>query len=76
MRIPANIELAFLPPYSPDLNPQEQIWDKIREKFFGNRLFTSLQSVIDTAVEGLRHLESIPEMVKSLTHREWMLNLT
>jgi len=34
LTIPPNIELAFLPPYSPELNPQEQIWDELREKFF------------------------------------------
>jgi len=30
---PANIKLAFLPAYSPELNPQESLWDEIREKF-------------------------------------------
>jgi transposase len=71
LRIPANIELAFLPPYSPELNPQEQIWDELREKFFGNKLFTSLQAVIDTAVRGLQHLEASPLTVASLTQRTW-----
>jgi hypothetical protein len=31
--IPANIKLEFLPAYSPELNPQENLWDEIREKF-------------------------------------------
>jgi hypothetical protein len=26
----------FLPPYSPELNPREQVWDELREKFFHN----------------------------------------
>jgi transposase len=25
---------AYLPPYSPELNPTENIWDEIREKIF------------------------------------------
>lgn len=74
LRIPENIEVAFLPPYSPDLNPQEQIWDEIREKFFSNRLFKSLEAVVDAAATGLHHLESMPETVKSLSHRSWILN--
>ena len=74
LRIPENIELNFLPPYSPDLNPQEQIWDELREKFFGNKLFKTLQAVIDTAVMGLRFLEEAQSRVKSLTTRPWMLN--
>jgi hypothetical protein len=32
--VPANITLEFLPPYSPELNPQENLWHEIREKIF------------------------------------------
>jgi transposase len=74
LKLPDNIETAFLPPYSPDLNPQEQVWDEMREKFFDNRLFKSIQAVIDAACEGLNRLESTPEILKSLTHRNWILN--
>src|SRR5260370_29753483 len=34
--IPVNIMLHLLPPYSPELNPQENLWDEIREKIFKN----------------------------------------
>jgi transposase len=34
--IPSNITLSPLPAYSPELNPQENIWDEIREKLFKN----------------------------------------
>jgi transposase len=74
LRIPHAMELVFLPPYSPDLNLQEQIWDELREKFFSNRLFKSLQAVIETADIGLRQLESTPALIKSLSHRNWILN--
>jgi transposase len=74
LRIPKNVELAFLPPYCPDLNPQEQVWDELREKFFGNKLFKTLQAVIDTAVKGLLLLEQAPDRIKTLTDRKWMLN--
>ena len=36
LEVPANIMLRFLPPYSPELNPQENLWDEIREKIFKN----------------------------------------
>jgi transposase len=68
------MELVFLPPYSPDLNPQEQICDELREKFLSNRLFKSLQAVIETAAGGLQQLESMPGLIKSLSHRNWILN--
>jgi len=74
LRIPPNMELAFLPPYSPELNPQEQIWDELREKYFGNKLFKSLQAVIDAVVQGLQPLEATPATVARLTKRTWYLN--
>jgi len=72
LRVPENIELAYLPPYSPDLNPQEQIWDELREKFFRNKLFKTLDAVVDKAVEGLRIIEDAKDRVKSITHRNWI----
>jgi transposase len=74
LEIPQNMELAFLPPYSPDLNPQEQIWDELREKFFCNKTFKTLKAVMDNAVKGLQFLESIPEKIKKLAGRNWILN--
>jgi hypothetical protein len=44
--VPANIILHVLPPYSPELNPQENLWDEIREKIFNsNPLMRSTQSL-------------------------------
>ena len=73
LRIPKNIELAFLPPYSPELNPQEQIWDELREKFFVNKTFKSLDAVTDSAAKALQILEESPDKIKSISHRHWIL---
>ncbi len=37
--VPRNITLHWLPPYSPELNPVEHLWDEVREKWFQNRYF-------------------------------------
>ena len=37
--------LHLLPPYSPELNPQENIWDEIREKIFKNYALKSMDDV-------------------------------
>jgi len=42
--IPKNIALVFLPPYSPDLNPAENIWAILKRKFT-NKLFKTLDEV-------------------------------
>lgn len=45
--IPENIELFPLLPYTPELNPIEQIWEEVREKGFRNEVFDSLRRVVD-----------------------------
>ena len=53
--IPDNIKLIFLPPYSPELNPAEKMWARLKRKFT-NKLFHSLEQVslfIDDAVNNL-----------------------
>src|SRR4030081_2198693 len=45
LEIPANMILQPLPPYSPELNPQENIWDEIREKIFKNFSLKSMDEV-------------------------------
>ena len=39
------LELFFLPPYSPDLNPIEMLWKKTRRNVTHNRFFESLQAL-------------------------------
>ena len=65
--IPANIKLAFLPAYSPELNPQENLWDEIREKIFKNYALKSMNEVYDKLEDAALYLESNPELVKSIT---------
>jgi transposase len=45
LHVPENMALIFLPPYSPELNPVEHIWDNIRENWFGNEVFNSIEGV-------------------------------
>ena len=44
LSIPGNIGLLFLPPYSPELNPAENIWAILKRKFT-NKLFKTLDEV-------------------------------
>jgi transposase len=47
LKAPENIYLLKLPPYAPELNPIEHVWDELREKFFHNRVFKSFDALQD-----------------------------
>ena len=65
--IPANIMLHLLPPYSPELNPQENLWDEIREKLFKNYALKSTNDVYAKLQEAALYIERNPTLVKSIT---------
>lgn len=43
--VPERLRLVYLPPYTPECNPTEHIWDEVREKGFANRFFATLDAV-------------------------------
>ena len=61
LRIPENVRLHRLPGDSPELNPQEHVWDELREKEFPNRVFNSMEA--DT------------KALKNLTAWPWIISL-
>jgi len=74
LEVPKNIRLYFLPPYSPELNPVEHIWDELREKGFHNRVFSCLDALEDHLVNELRKLEDAPEVTQSIVSWPWIIN--
>ena len=74
LRIPENIHILFLPPYSPELNPVEYLWDEIREKDFPNLVFATIESLEIHLMHGLAALERDSIRVQSITGWDWILN--
>jgi len=72
LAVPDNMALVRLPPYSPELNPAEMLWDHLREKEFANRVFDSLGAAIAQAATGLKALEDSPTALRQTTQREWI----
>ncbi|WP_144399526.1 transposase [Pilibacter termitis] len=50
-----NIKILFIPPYTPEMNPIEQVWAKIREIGWNNRIFNSLEEVIVQLCETIKN---------------------
>ena len=72
--VPKNMKLLPLPAYSPELNPVENIWEEVREKGFYNRVFDSLDALEEELICGLTRLEEYPEIPKSISAWEWIVN--
>lgn len=75
LKIPENMSLFWLPAYSPQCNPVEHLWEEIREKWFENKVFDSLDSVEDTLVTALASLGKDKKKVKGLTGFEWIVSI-
>jgi transposase len=67
LKIPANIHFIMQPPYSPEVNPTEHLWEEIREKYLCNKIFESLDDTMTIVCSGLNELNSKPEYIKSMT---------
>jgi hypothetical protein len=73
--VPENMRLLPLPPYAPELNPQEHVWDEVREKEFPNRVFERLEAVVQQLEEGLPRLAADHNRLRSLTAWPWIVSL-
>lgn len=74
LEVPSNMRLVILPPYSPELNPVENIWEELREKYFHNRVFSSISALEDHLVESLSAVEADPARVHSIVAWPWIIN--
>lgn len=75
LKVPENMRLEWLPPYSPQCNPVEHIWEELREKWFHNQVFQSLDSIENTLVDALASLENDSQKVFSLTGFDWIISI-
>ncbi len=59
------LELFYLPPYSPELNPDEYVWNDLKNRCLGRKLITSPKQLKLEALRHLRKLQKMPGLVKS-----------
>jgi transposase len=45
LKIPDNIDIFILPPYSPELNPVERFWQYLKQNILHNRLYETLEEI-------------------------------
>ncbi len=72
LHIPENIELFYIPPYTPEMNPIEQIWKELRITGFRNEVFATLEKVVDRLCDNICTLTS--DTIKNITRCSWIIN--
>ncbi|MBR4489634.1 transposase, partial [bacterium] len=60
----SNLALIFLPPVSPQLNPIERLWKKIKTDFFHNRLHNNIEDIKRSIKRALASL--CPQAIASI----------
>ena len=73
-KLPENISLVPLPPYSPELNPIENFWKVLKQQGFYNQAFESLDQVEDLLEAKLKHFEDHPELLQSIVGYQWIVS--
>jgi transposase len=74
LAVPNNITLLYLPPYSPELNPKENLWDEIREKIFKNYALKSIDAVHAKLKQAILYIERNTKLVQSITSSPYIVN--
>jgi transposase len=60
-----DVQLEFLPPYAPELNPVEQIWNYLKNREIPNLCAANLTEVADTARRRLKSMQRRPRLLRS-----------
>lgn len=76
LQVPDNISLLTLPPYSPELNPVENIWQFLRQNFLSNRVFATYDGIVDACCEAWIKLIAMPDRIRSIAHRDYAKTVT
>ena len=71
LQVPDNIVLFYIPPYTPEMNPIEQIWKELRKLGFRNEIFPSLEKVVERLCESICRLSH--SLIRCITGRDWII---
>jgi transposase len=64
--VPANVSLIGLLPYSPELNPVENLWHYLRAHHWSNRVYADYDALLEAATEAWRQVCLDPEKVRTI----------
>ena len=69
--IAAALTLVRLPPYAPELNPIENVWEYLRGNKLAITVFDDYDDIVDKACDAWNFFEQDPNRIASITARTW-----
>jgi hypothetical protein len=74
--VPKNVSVLLLPAYAPELNPQENIWQFLRQNYLANRVFETYDAIVEACSDAWNALMAQPERITTIATREWAKQVT
>ena len=71
LNFPENITPILLPPYSPELNSMENVWEYVRANKLAITVFDDYDAIVDKTCEAWMFFADDKERIHSITSREW-----
>ncbi len=71
LNIPSNISLMSLPPYSPELNPMEQVFQQLRKLKLSNACYGIYNEINQACCDAWNSFIGIKGNIKNLCLRDW-----
>ena len=68
LKVPSNVSILYLPPYSPELNLQENVWQHLRDTWLANRVFRSTDEIIRICCEAWTAFAASPALIASIAY--------
>lgn len=72
VRVPPNVTLVPLPPYSPQLNPIEKLWQYLRQHYWSNRIYDNYDHLRQAANDAWQRVCLKPKKVMSICRATYL----
>jgi transposase len=71
LRVPDNVTLLPLPPYAPELNPMENVWEYLRANKLCALVWNSYEAIVEACPKAWAFLINDPDRIRSIDTRAW-----
>lgn len=71
LTLPDNIVMLPLPPYAPELNPMENVWDYLRANKLSTGVWDDYNAILQVCSKAWNWFANDPDRIRSIGTREW-----